>query len=52
MQDEMKRTSSHTELLAQFHMKESYLVTLSCLRKKQSLEGVAQGLALVVSQKQ
>jgi hypothetical protein len=42
MQDKMKRTSSHIEILAQFHMKESYFVTLSCLRlRKQSLEGIA-----------
>jgi hypothetical protein len=34
MQDEMKKTSSHIELLAQFHMKKSYVVTLSCLKKK------------------
>ncbi len=34
MQDEMKKTSSHIKLLAQFHMKESYVVTLSCLKKK------------------
>jgi hypothetical protein len=34
MQDEMKKTSSHIKLLAQFHMKKSYVVTLSCLKKK------------------
>jgi hypothetical protein len=43
--------SSHVELLAQLHMKESYLVTLSCLRDQKSLKGVVQGLTLMVSQK-
>jgi hypothetical protein len=34
MQNEMKKSSSHIKLLAQFHMKKSYVVTLSCLKKK------------------
>jgi len=42
MQDEINKTSSHIELLDQFHIKKSYLVMLSCFMNKIKFRSLCQ----------
>jgi hypothetical protein len=43
MQDEMNKTSSHIKLLDQFHIKQSYLVMLSCFMNKVKFRSLCWG---------
>jgi hypothetical protein len=45
MQDESNKTSSHIELLDQFHIKESYLVMMSCFMNKIKFRSLCQGFS-------